>query len=214
MDIDHIFIFTDTKGKIVDELISFGLIANDSRVHHGQGTTNRTFSFENFFLEIAWVHDEQEIKSDLVKPVGLWQRAEYSKNNYSPFGLIIKNNEESDYLFENASKYQPEYFAKGMAFEVLQNNNQPDLPWTCRMPFRNEKNIGSNPTNHKNKINFLSKATFEYSGSGGESFLDHFKNEKTIHFVKSDKTWLTLTFDNNKQGLRKIVEPLRLTINY
>ena len=214
MDIDHIFIFTDTKGKIADELVSFGLIANESRVHQGQGTTNRTFSFENFFLEIAWVHNEQEIKSDLVKPVGLWHRAEYFKNKYSPFGLIIKNNEESDYLFENAYKYQPEYFAKGMAFQVLQNNNQPDLPWTCRMPFRNEKTIGSNPTNHKNKMHSLSKATFEYSGTGGKSFLDHFKNEKTIHFVKSDKTWLTLTFDNSKQGLRKIVEPLQLTIDY
>jgi len=64
MDIDHIFIFTNTEGKIADELISFGLTANESRVHKGQGTMNRTFSFENFFLEIAWVHNEQEMKSD------------------------------------------------------------------------------------------------------------------------------------------------------
>ncbi|MDQ3844748.1 MAG: VOC family protein [Bacteroidota bacterium] len=214
MDIDHIFIFTDTNGKIADELISFGLTANESRVHQGQGTTNRTFSFENFFLEIAWVHNAQEIKSDLVKPSGLWQRAEYFRNNYSPFGLILTNNEESDHLFENAYKYQPEYFPQGMAFEILQNNNQPDLPWTCRMPFRREKNIGNNQINHKNKISFLSKATFEYAGSGGESFLDQFKNEKAIQFIKSDKAWLTLTFDNGKQGLRKIFEPLRLTIDY
>ena len=60
----------------------------------------------------------------------------------------------------------------------------------------------------------LSKATFEYSGSGGESFLDQFKNEKTIHFVKSDKIRLTLTFDNSKQGLRKIFELFQLTIDY
>jgi len=89
MDIDHIFIFTNTEGKIADELISFGLTANESRVHKGQGTMNRTFSFENFFLEIAWVHNEQEIKSDLVKPTGLWQRAEYFKNNYSPLGSSL-----------------------------------------------------------------------------------------------------------------------------
>ena len=214
MDIDHIFIFTDTNGKIADELISFGLTANESRVHQGQGTTNRTFSFDNFFLEIVWVHNEQEIKSDLVKPSGLWQRAEFYKNNYSPFGLIIVNNEESDQLFKNAYKYQPEYFPEGMAFDILQNNNQPDLPLTCRLPFRREKNIAGNQINHKNKISFLSKATFEYSGSGGESFLDQFKNEKTIQFIKSDKAWLTLTFDNNKQGLRKTFEPLQLTIDY
>ena len=214
MEIDHIFIFTDTNGKIADELISFGLTSNESRVHQGQGTTNRTFSFENFFLEIVWVHNEQEIKSDLIKPTGLWQRAEYFKNNYSPFGLIIINNAESGRLFENAYKYQPEYFPIEMAFDILQNNNQPDLPWTCRMPFRREKNTERAKVNHKNKINSLSKATFEYWGSDGESFLDQFKNEKTIQFIRSDKTWLTLTFDNTKQGLKKIFEPLQLTIEY
>jgi hypothetical protein len=57
--------------------------ANERRVHEGQGTANRTFSFENFFLEIAWVRNEREIKSDLVKPTGLWQRAESYKNNFA-----------------------------------------------------------------------------------------------------------------------------------
>lgn len=214
MDIDHIFIFTDTNGKIADELISFGLTANESRVHQGQGTMNQTFSFENFFLEIVWVYNEEEIKSDLVKPTGLWQRAEYFKNNYAPFGLIITNNEASDRLFEYAYQYQPEYFPKGMAFDVLQNNNHPALPWTCRMPFRREKNIGNHQVNHQNKIRFLSKATFEYGGNGDKNFLDHFNNEKAIQFINSDKAWLTLTFDDNKQGSEKIFEPLQLTIKY
>lgn len=214
MEIDHIFIFTNTNGKIVDELISFGLTANESRVHKGQGTVNRTFSFENFFLEIVWVYDEQEIKSDSVKPSGLWQRAEYSVNAYAPFGLIIVNSEASDHLFENAYKYQPEYFPEGMAFEILKNDTQPDLPWTCRMPFKRDMHTGAREINHASKMGFLSKATFEYSGSGGENFLERFKNEKTIRFIKSERTWLTLTFDNGKQALKKIFEPLRLTVEY
>ena len=213
MDIDHIFIFTDAKGKNADELISFGLNANKSRVHQGQGTSNRTFSFENFFLEIAWVHNEQEIKSDLVKPTGLWQRAEYFKNNYSPFGLIIVNNEESDNLFRNAYKYQPAYFPEGMAFDILQNEHQPGFPWMCRMPFKKEKDVITQ-VNHQTQINFLSKAAFEYSGSCDDSFLRQFKNEQTIRFIKSDKNWLTLTFDNGKKGLKQIFKPLQLTIHY
>ena len=214
MDIDHIFIFTDTHGKIAEELISFGFTANESRVHKGQGTMNRTFSFENFYLEIVWVHDEREIKSDLVKPTGLWQRAEYFKSNYSPFGLIIVNNEESDHLFENAYKYQPQYFSTGMAFDILQNSIQPDLPWTCRMPFRRERHTEKVKVNHKNKIRFLSKASFDYCGSGGENFIDQFKHEKTIRFTKSGKSWLTLLFDNGQQGAKKIFESLRLTFVY
>lgn len=214
MDIDHIFIFTNTNGKIADELISFGLTANESRVHKGQGTMNRTFSFENFFLEIAWVCNEAEITSDLVKPTGLWRRAAYFKNNYAPFGLILIKNQESDYLFERAYKYQPLYFPMGMVFDILQNDKQPNLPWTCRMPFKRDKNTEGNPINHKNKIRHLSKATFEYSGDGGAHFVDQFKKEQTIQFIKSDRTWLTLTFDNTEQGLKKIFAPLQLTINY
>jgi hypothetical protein len=53
-----------------------------------------------------------------VKPTGLWQRAEYFKNNCSPFGRIIINNEEPDHLFENADTYQPQYFPTGMPFDI------------------------------------------------------------------------------------------------
>ena len=214
MDIDHIFIFTNTNGKIADELIFFGLTPNESRVHKGQGTSNRTFSFENFFLEIAWVNNEQEIKSNLVKPTGLWQRAEFFKNNFSPFGLIIVNNEESDHLFENAYKYQPEYFPKGMTFDILQNDLQPDLPWTCRLPFKRAKDSERTQVNHGNKLKSLTKATFQYCGNGNENFLDHFKDEMTVQFIKSDKNWLTLTFDNGEQELKRIFEQLQLTIDY
>ena len=142
------------------------------------------------------------------------QRAGYFKNNYYPFGLIIANNEESDHLFENAYRYQPEYFPTGMAFDILTNSNQPDLPWACRMPFRRERSTEPVKVNHNNKIRILTKAIFQYSGSGSENFIDQFNNEKTIRFIKSDKAWLTLTFDNCKQGLKKIFEPLRLTIDY
>src|SRR5680860_603257 len=132
------------------------------------------FPLRIFFLEIVWVHNEQEIKSDLVRPTGLWQRAAFFKNNFSPFGLIIENNEESDYLFENAYKYQPGYFPDGMAFDILQNSLHPDLPWTCRLPFKREKNAEGAKVNHNNGLKSLTKSTFQYlgSGSGNGDFFD------------------------------------------
>ncbi len=53
MNIVHIFIFTDDNGKVADELVEFGLIEGSNLVHVGQGTTNRKFYFDNFFLEIS-----------------------------------------------------------------------------------------------------------------------------------------------------------------
>ncbi|MEL7250946.1 MAG: hypothetical protein AAFO03_21130 [Bacteroidota bacterium] len=72
MNIDHIFIFTNDKGKIADEMVTFGLTEGSSRVHLGQGTTNRKFYFDHFFLEVLWVHDEVELHSEQTKPTGLW----------------------------------------------------------------------------------------------------------------------------------------------
>lgn len=214
MDIDHIFIFTNTQGKIAEDLIAFGFSANESRVHKGQGTMNRTFSFKNFYLEIAWVINESELKSEFVKPTGLWQRAEYFANEFSPFGLVIVNNEASDLLFFNALKYQPAYFSKGSAFEIITNQHRPGLPWTCRMPLGKEQKKSEIHVEHNNKILELSKASFEYLSTGDTSFVDQFSNEKTIAFVASDRNWLTLNFDSGVQRMQKTFPQLLLTIQY
>ena len=41
LNIDHIFIFSNKGGKEADELVEFGLTEGSSRLHPGQGTTNR-----------------------------------------------------------------------------------------------------------------------------------------------------------------------------
>lgn len=198
MEIDHIFIFTDTKGKVADQLVSFGLTEGSSRIHKGQGTTNRKFYFENFFLGILWVHDENETKSDLVKPTGLWQRANYQTNNFSPFGLCLVNTDETDNLFEKSLKYQPDYFPAGLSIDILTNENQPELPWTFRLPFKEHKKNEVEPTAHANGIKRLTKAQFTYKSSH-TNYVDKFKNDSKIKFVVGSDLKLLLTFDNNAQ---------------
>lgn len=214
MDIDHIFIFTDDKGKIADKLVEFGLVEGSNRVHVGQGTTNRKFYFDNFFLEILWVHNENEIKSDLVKPIGLWQRAEHKSNGFSPFGLCIVNNDDTNELFANSFKYQPDYFPNGMTIEILKNENQPQLPWTFRLPFKGQKKNETEPKNHKNGIKRLTKVNFNYNDSQVDKYLDYFKAESNIEFTTSNDNGIILTFDNNRQREKRTFEDLNLTIEY
>lgn len=214
MDIDHIFIFTDDEGKVADKLVEFGLVEGSSRVHVGQGTTNRKFYFDNFFLEILWVHNENEIKSDLIKPTGLWQRADYKRNEFSPYGLCIVNSDENNRLFENSFKYQPDYFPNGMTIEILKNENQPQLPWTFRLPFKGQKKNETEPKNHKNEIKRLTKVNFNYKSSQIDKYLDFFSRESNIDFTISQDYGMTLTFDNNKQGRREYFADLKLTIEY
>jgi hypothetical protein len=214
MNIDHIFIFSDDNGKVADELVEFGLTEGSNRVHVGQGTTNRKFYFDNFFLEILWVHNETEIKSELTKPTGLWQRADFKINNFSPFGLCIVNTDETEQVFENAFKYQPDYFPQGLTIDIIKNEFQPNLPWTFRLPFKGQKKHDNEPTNHKNGITFLTKASFEYQDCTNNDFIENFKNDNNIELIKTSRNWLNLTFDNGKHGKKRAFEKLKLTIEY
>ncbi len=214
MTIDHIFIFTDDNGKVADELVDFGLAEGSNRIHVGQGTTNRKFYFDNFFLEILWVHNVNEIASDKTKPMGLFQRAEYKTNLFSPFGLCIVNSEDTAAIFKNAFKYQPDYFPKGMKIDIIKNEDHIDLPWTFRLPFKGLKKHENEPTMHKNDISVLTHAIFEYKSISENTFLENFENQNQIKFIKSSRHWLNLIFDNGKQGKKQDFEKLKLTIEY
>lgn len=213
MKADHIFIFAES-GKVADKLVEFGLVEGSSRIHTGQGTINRKFYFENFFLEILWVHNEKEIKSDLVRPIGLWERADHKRNEFSPFGLCIVNDEDNNSLFENSYKYQPDYFPGGMLIEILKNENQPQLPWTFRLPFKGQKKNDTEPKDHKNGIKSLTKVTFNCKGLTADKYLHYFKDQSNIEFTSSNEYGLVLTFDNNQQQERRFFEELNLTIEY
>ena len=112
MHIDHIFIFSQNQGQEADELVNFGLTEGSSRVHTGQGTTNRKFYFENFFLEILWVHKEKEIRSEPVATTRLWERSNFESNSLLPFGLCLANTDDTDTIFQGSNRYQPEYSRK------------------------------------------------------------------------------------------------------
>lgn len=214
MNIHHIFIFTDNNGKVADELVDFGLTEGSNRVHVGQGTANRKFYFSNFYLEILWVSNESEMKSKQTQPTGLWQRADFKANHFSPFGLCMANTEDTETLFEKAYKYQPDYFPQGMPIDILKNDNQPDLPWTFRLPFKGQMKHENEPTNHINGLSVLTKALFEYKSIAESTFLENFENEVGIEFSKTSRNWLNLIFDHGKQGRKTVFEKLNLTIEY
>ncbi len=99
MKIDHIFIFSANKGNEAEDLINFGMAEGSNRVHPGQGTINRKFYFENFYLEILWVHSEEEVKSTLTSHTQLWKVSQFIQNGNSPYGLCLVKNNATDDLF-------------------------------------------------------------------------------------------------------------------
>lgn len=213
MKLDHIFIFTNDGERAAQQLVGFGFSANDSRTHKGQGTTNRTFSFANFYLEIVWVHNEVEIKSKHVRATNLWKRAEYHKNNFSPFGLVVTESGLGEEAFADAYRYQPEYFAEGLAFYIISNDHQPGLPWTCRLPLESSILSTIQPAYPANK-KILTQAIFEYRGTDDKEFVGKFDCGKVVRFEASERNWLTLVFDEAIQESTRTILALNLTIKY
>lgn len=213
MDIDHIFIFTNDNGKVADELAAFGLQEGSNRIHKGQGTRNRKFYFENFFLEILWVHDEAELNSFPVRETGLWERANHRITHFSPFGLCLVNTPETESIFGNALHYQPAYFPEGLYIDVLANNNDPDLPWAFRLPFTERQSHAGEPISHRTGLAQLTQAVFSCKNIN-RVFVNNFAADKTIVFKKSDKIWLDLTFDHGRQAQKIDFETVKLSLHY
>lgn len=212
MDIDHIFIFSDNCGDEADELGEFGLTEGSSRIHPGQGTQNRKFYFENFFLEILWVIDETEIHQTPTLETHLGQRANFNQNGASRFGLCLPNTEETDALFRKAQIYSPSYFPPEMAIDILPNTHNPKLPWTFRLPYRGGKHETTEPTKHPNNIQALTKVEFGISAWDlTADYLSHFAEEEKILFKQSAALTLHLEFDFGKQ--RKVYQNERLSLS-
>ena len=215
MEIDHIFIFSNNDGKEADKLVEFGFIEGSSRIHPGQGTINRKFYFENFFLEVLWVIVETEIQSELTSKTKLWERSQFDKNDFSPFGLCLVNSELTDKLFEDSQIYQPNYFPKGMSIDIITNEKNPNLPWTFRLPYRGEIKAHNEPTYHENGIRQLTHTEFEIKLSNDQKgFKTYFQNSENIDFKKGQRNHLTLEFDNKSQKKEIVFKELNLTIKY
>ena len=208
MEIDHIFIFSEAA--TADELTDFGFVEGSNRIHTGQGTANRKFYFENFFLEILWVHNEEEIKNKIVRNTRLWEHSLSPKDDYSPFGLCLAN-----ILFEESLDYQPVYFPQGKVIEFV-NSKENYLPSTFRLPFVSPKS-NDEPKNHSNGIKNLTKTTFiipKLNQNNENNYLSFFKNQSNISFQEGEQFALHLEFDNHTQQKSKEFKTLSLKLFY
>ncbi len=87
---DHVFICSDNPQAAERALTNFGLQFSRRRIHCGQGTANACAFFDNAYLELLWRHDDDELQSEVVGPVGLWQRVRWRETGASPFGIAFR----------------------------------------------------------------------------------------------------------------------------
>jgi hypothetical protein len=106
---DHAFICTRVGAPAARKLIEFGLREGTPNRHTGQGTANRRFFFRNAMLELLWVEDASEARSEQTRDTRLWERWSAAGREASPFGIILRPEKRSQSRIPFPSwEYRPE----------------------------------------------------------------------------------------------------------
>lgn len=138
LELDHFFIIVEPQANVAELLVEIGFEESYSRIHLGQGTSNRCFKFSNSMMELLWLRDEEEANNGPAKGLRLTERSH--EKNASPFGLIFNRNIQSKDLpstevpFEGW-RYQPDYSPPPNAFHVAANSTNLLEPLCIYIPF-------------------------------------------------------------------------------
>ena len=93
LELDHIFVCTDVGAPEAGRLLALGLCEGEPNTHPGQGTSNRRFFFHNAMLELIWVHDQDEARSEATRRTRLFDRWRLRAEGACPFGLCVRSAE-------------------------------------------------------------------------------------------------------------------------
>ena len=90
LSLDHVFVLCAAGGPEAETLARCGLEEGPSNTHPGQGTACRRFFFHNAYLELLWVHDAADARSEAVAGTRIWERWAGREEGASPFGIVMR----------------------------------------------------------------------------------------------------------------------------
>jgi hypothetical protein len=159
-ELDHLFICTSVGAVEGDRLIDFGLSEGSRNMHPGQGTANRRFFFRNSMMELLWLHDEEEARSEDVFPTRLYEGCLYQQTGASPFALCLRPTPEhrangldaGEVVPFDCWRYQAPYIPKEVSMYIGANSTTIEEPLLIFSPhsFRPDQLSGdrSQPIDH------------------------------------------------------------------
>ena len=129
--------------------------------HPGQGTACRRFFFANAYLELVWVSDSEEARSDMALPTRLWDRWSQRGQAASPFAVVLRPADGDAGMtppFQSTS-YRPEYMPPGSTIEMARGTLLSD-PEIFYLGFQRDRaRLGREPIDHEPPLRSLSRVT-------------------------------------------------------
>jgi Glyoxalase-like domain len=130
MELDHIFVFTAQPEIDVQKLKTLGISETYRRDHIGQGTRNACFAFENAFLELLWITDQEQAGSPLIARSGLLERSQWQTRRTCPFGIAWRGGA----LIQPVWAFTPPYLPSGLSVQVASDSDDTAQPMMFTFP--------------------------------------------------------------------------------
>jgi len=131
VELDHVFVLCAVDAPEAALLAGLGVKEGPPNSHPGQGTASRRFLFKNAYIELLWVRDEKEARSEGVRRTRLWERWSLRSQAACPFGIVLRpgdDGREEGVPFPTWA-YTPGYLPPGVAIDVAVDTplNEPEF---------------------------------------------------------------------------------------
>jgi hypothetical protein len=169
LELDHVFICCSVGAPEGDALVRLGLKEGSSNTHPGQGTANRRFFFRNAFLELLWVSDPTEARSEQTSRTRLWERWSLRSSNACPLGIIFRPKGATAAAPFATWVYRPSYLPAGLEIEFAEGVplDEPELVY---LPFLHRDGPPAHePTDHALPIREVCGVTVGLPSAAGLS---------------------------------------------
>jgi hypothetical protein len=213
VEVDHVFVSASVGAPEGDRLIELGLIEGSSLHHPGQGTANRRFFFANAMLELAWVHDPDEARSEAepARRLHFWERWAGRDGSACPFGVCLRPTAgTADVAPFPAWEYRPSY--SPVALPVANNSTVDTEPLVFYIPMHRRMDTAPaerrEPYEHALPIRELTAVRIFAPGAATPSpAMLATLQTGAFSFQPAACPLLELGFDGERQGRRADLRP-------
>lgn len=226
-EVDHVFFFSQAQAPELAAFEEAGFLPHSyTNTHDDQGTAGRYIYFDNVYLELLWVADEEiaaanekRCDTDMNARQGWPQR-----EGVSPIGIGIRDHRYADAPPAREHKYKADWMGSGDDYlGVFTPEYRMNEPWVFRMPpgwtvpAREEFGERDRPfLEHPNGARELTNVVFTVVGENRLSKgLRELASDGKFSFTKGEEPFVEMTFDGGAQGETADFRPgIPLLIHY